>query len=193
MIKSLIKQLPSADKKEQLLSLVSNIIIIFKEDTIMKRTLMAVLFGIILAVMVVSVPNMAAAATASGSLSVTATVVGSCRVTGTTAVAFGNYDPTDTANNDVGQGSMTFRCTKGVAYMLWISGTRSMIVGTETLLFGLYTDGGRSSAFPSAAGSLSTTAASNAPVTTQIYGRINALQDVAAGSYSTTLTASVEY
>lgn len=166
----------------------------FMEDIIMKRTLMAISIGIMMAVLVlVSVPNTASAATASAGLNVTATVVGSCRVTSTTDVAFGNYDPTDTNNDDDGQGSMTFRCTKGVAYMLWINGTRSMTVGTDTLNFELYTNAGRTVAFPSAAGALSTTSSSNAPVTTQIYGRIPALQDVGAGGYSTTLQASVEY
>lgn len=160
----------------------------------MKITFMAVLIGVMVTMMgVMGITDMASAATAQAPLSVTATVISACRVTGTTAVAFGDYDPSETANNDNGQGSMTFRCTKGTAYMVWISGARSMTDGTDTLNFDLYTNAGRTDVFPGAAGALSNTAASNAPVTTQIYGRITASQDVGVGSYGTTLQASVEY
>lgn len=162
----------------------------------MKRTSIVVSIGIMLAVLVVvGVPDIAAAATATSPLSVTATVVASCNVTGTTAVAFGNYDPANATDNDAGQGSMTFRCTKGTAYMLFISGARTMTGAPtpDSLNYELYTDAPRTALFPSAAGALSMTSANNAPVTIQIYGRITALQDVSVGSYTSTVTASVEY
>jgi spore coat protein U-like protein len=195
MIESLKKQLPSGAKRgnEQLLSLLSNFIII-KEVTIMKRILMVVLFCIMLAVMVVSIPDMAAAATAQAALTVSATVVSSCNVTGTTAVAFGNYDPTAAADNIAGAGSMTFRCTKGTSYKLWINGTRTMAGPVDSLPYLLFTDVPRTVTFPaSAAAATAVASTGNAPVTTNIYGRIVALQNVGAGAYTNTLQASVDY
>ena len=183
----------SVPLKEQLISLLSNFNII-KEDTVMKRTLMAGLFGIMLAVVVVSVPNMATAATASSALSVTATVISSCNVTGTTAVAFGSYDPTAAADNIAGAGSMTFRCTKGTSYRVWINGTRTMTGPVDSLPYLLFTDVPRTVTFPATAAAATAVASTgNAPVTTNIYGRIVALQDVGAGAYTSTVQASVDY
>ena len=160
----------------------------------MKRILMVVLFCIMLAVMVVSIPDMAAAATAQAALTVSATVVSSCNVTGTTAVAFGNYDPTAAADNIAGAGSMTFRCTKGTSYKLWINGTRTMAGPVDSLPYLLFTDVPRTVTFPaSAAAATAVASTGNAPVTTNIYGRIVALQNVGAGAYTNTLQASVDY
>ncbi len=145
-----------------------------------------------MAIMVLSVSAMAATQTAT--LNVTATAVGNCRITGTTNVAFGNYDPTDPADNIAGQGSMTFRCTKGTTYWLYIVGTRTMASGGENLNFELYTDAARTAVFSAVKTGGGTSSPNITPQTQNIYGRITAGQDVTAGlAFTQTLTATVEY
>lgn len=141
----------------------------------------------------IAISGVAMAATATGNLQVTATVVNSCRVTGATNIAFGNYDPTDTANTDAA-GDYTFRCTRGTNYNLYITGTRQMTDGTNNLNFQIYSDAGRTTAYPAAlAGAITGASANNSPNTQNVYGRIAPLQDVPAGSYARTLTVTVEY
>jgi spore coat protein U-like protein len=125
-------------------------------------------------------------------LSVQASVAASCRISSTTAIDFGAYDPTSASNTDAA-GDMVLRCVKNTSYKTYITGTRSMTTGGDTLTFQLYSDSGRSSAYPSTAPGSGETATSNAPVTKDIYGRIAALQDVGVASYSTNLVATVEY
>ena len=59
----------------------------------------------------------AMAATSQQTFNVTATAASNCRITGTTNVAFGDYDPTNATPADA-MGNMTFRCTKGTTYWL---------------------------------------------------------------------------
>jgi len=148
---------------------------------------------LIMAILIFSVGAMAATQTAT--FNVTAAAVGNCRLTGTTNVAFGNYDPTDTAPTDA-TGSMTFRCTKGTTYWLYIVGARSMAStpAGENLTFELYTDTTRTAVFPAVKTGGGTSAASNTAATQNIYGRIASEQDVTAGrTFLQTLTATVEY
>lgn len=145
---------------------------------------------------VVAMAGTAMAATATSNLQVTANVTNGCRIDSVTNVDFGNYGPTDPVDNTAGSGSIVSRCTKGTTYWVYITGTRQMALGAEKLNFQLYTNTARTIAFPATkleAGA-GTVSGSNALVTTNIYGRIPALQDVAAGGpYTATLTATVEY
>jgi spore coat protein U-like protein len=144
---------------------------------------------------VVAMAGVSMAATQTSNLQVTATVTNSCRIDSVGNVAFGSYDPTDPVDNTAGSGNVVTRCTKNTAYRIYITGTRTMAFGAESLNFELYTDAGRTIVFPATFASASpSTSSSNAPVTTNIYGKIPALQDVAAGGpYSATLSATVEY
>jgi len=129
-------------------------------------------------------------------LTVTATVAASCRITSVTDINFGAYDPTDSSDNDAGAGDINFRCVKGTSYDTYITGARTMHSATSSddLDFELYSDAGRTTAFPSANPEDPDVAASNAEVTTDVYGRIAALQDVGVGDdYTVTLTATIEY
>lgn len=153
----------------------------------------------LLAVVIVTVVLMAAsaalAATDTATLNVSATVVANCRIISTSAINFGNYDPTDTNPLDAA-GSFDFRCTKGTSYDLYITpatGSRTMTDGTDTLNFELYTDAGRVSAWPSALPGMAGVAASNAPDTANVYGRIASGQDVGAGGYNGSVTVTIEY
>ena len=130
---------------------------------------------------------------ATSNLGVSASVAASCRILSVSNIAFGAYDPTSPTNLDAA-GSMQFRCVKQTAYKAFIAGTRTMAgSGSDTISFQLYSDSGRTAAFPSDHSGSAVTATSNAAVDTSIYGRVPAQQDVGVDSYSTTLTATVEY
>ena len=136
----------------------------------------------------------AIAATDTSSLDVTASVNGTCTISSTTDVAFGVYDPTDSTDNTVGQGSATIRCTKGTSYGTYIVRTNTMNgPGANTLTYELYTDAARTVAYPDATVGTPDTAPSNGPISLDIYGKITALQDVEAGAYTESVTFTVEY
>lgn len=139
------------------------------------------------------------AATDTGTLDVRANVIGTCNViTPPNDVDFGDYDPTNTTDNTSGQGSFTFRCTRGTAYGTYIVRNNQMTdssTGTETLNYELYTDATRTagSEFPDATVGTPDTASNNSPITIQVYGRIPALQDVPVDTFSETVTFTVEW
>jgi spore coat protein U-like protein len=155
----------------------------------MKKTTAA---AIAFALSLLSPPAMAA--TNTGTLAVTATVVETCSVTSTENIEFGNYDPTDPADNTAGQGFETFRCTRGTSYRVYITRANTMTDGTDSLTYELYSDPGRTSVYPdSSATGTANTALSNAPATTEIYGTVFPFQDARPGSYAETVTFTVEY
>jgi len=135
------------------------------------------------------------AAVESMNLTVSASVSGNCRVTGVTNITFLTaYDTLDPANNDSGSGNFTYRCTKGTTYWLYITGSRQMSQGAELLNFDLYTDAGRGTVWPAVnPGGPGTISASNNELTVDVFGRIPALQNVAAGPYSGTVAVTVEF
>jgi spore coat protein U-like protein len=132
------------------------------------------------------------AATATNTLNASVNVVNGCRVLSVTDINFGSYDVTDPTDLDAA-GDFTFRCTKGTAYEIYITGARTMTDGTDTLNFELYTDPARTSAWQSAASGSTVTAASNAPATMDVYGRIPAQQNVGVGAYTGSVTITVLY
>lgn len=131
---------------------------------------------------------------ATGSLTITTTVIATCSVTGTTAVAFGVYDPLDAADNTAGAGNFTFACGISTVYQLHIAGVRQMNDGLGNLInYGLYTDAGRTTVWPSSAPSTETGVTVGAPVTRDVFGKITAGQDVPIGAYLSTVTVTVTY
>jgi len=154
----------------------------------MKRILL-----ILVAASVVLVSVNAMAATDTSNLTSTVVVPGICNISSVTNLDFLTYDPTSAINDDDGVGDVVFRCTKGTTYDVYITGSRTMTDLTDTLNFEMYTDPGRTVAWASASPGTTGTAASNAPITLNIYGRIMALQDVQAGTYNGTVVVTVEY
>lgn len=151
---------------------------------------------------------LARAATASGTLAVTATVLSTCVVT-PAALVFGNYAMAQTD----AQGSIVVTCTPDVAsYTVGLeAGTgsgatvtnRSMTgaLSAGTLSYGLYSDAGRSTNWGNTASG--TTVASSAGTGTvvktfTVYGRIPANQTTGGGStggvaYTDTVQITVTY
>lgn len=143
--------------------------------------------------LILSAAGVVSAATATSALSASANVAANCSIQSVTNLDFGTYDPTAAVADDDGNGDVQFRCTKGTSYQIYVTGSRAMSNGTDNLNFELYQEVGRTTTWPSSNPGVSGTSANNSPVTKNIYGRIAALQDVGTGSYSGSVTVTVEY
>lgn len=136
------------------------------------------------------------AATQTDTLTVQVGVAAACTISSTSVMDFGTYDPTSAVDDDDGTATLTYRCTKATTTDTYVTGARSMTV-VDTLNFTLWTNVGRTIAFPSAAASgdtNNTSVSAVADITRTIYGRIAALQDVGVSlAYTTDLTLTVEY
>lgn len=153
----------------------------------------------------------ALAATATGTFNVTAIVPAKCLVvTGTADLAFGAYDPTLAPNGAVGQTTVSFHCTKGTAYTMWLSTgtnsasatgtTRAMAGGGDFLSYELYT---ANTYLPANVWASSGSAAGTVAIGTgtgglatdsvTIYGAVPAGQYVTPASYSDQITVTINY
>lgn len=150
------------------------------------------------------------AATATSTFNVTATVNANCTL-GSTNVAFPTYDPLG-AGNIQGTGTLTLTCVKGTAPVsidlnlgLNASGsTRRMNAGgADFITYELYQPtsnaAGAACAYTTVWGTgvlnglVPTAAPSKAPRTYNVCGQTTQGQDVGAGSYSDTITATVNF
>lgn len=144
------------------------------------------------------------AQTATGSLTVQATVVGRCRIDAAT-LSFGNYDPTSlTALTQ--STPLNVYCTRGVDPTSIDlgnggNGNRSM-TGPDTLsplAYGLFQDSTYSTPWTTGAAGVNPDSSTTptTPLTAggaiQIYGRITAGQNVPVGTYTDTVTITVNY
>ena len=157
-----------------------------------------ILMIMVAAVLSLSLSSMAIAATVSTTFDVTASVASTCSITNAPDLAFGPYDPTSGTPLD-NQTTVTIRCTKNTTYELYITpaaGARIM-VGSPTadnLNYTLWTDAGRTTSFPSAVtGSTGTATDPTLDIDTIVYGRIAIGQNVAIGTYTQTVTVTVDY
>lgn len=143
------------------------------------------------------------AATITGNLPVTASVINNCTLGTISSVAFGNYDPTSaTANNNTG--SIVVTCTLGDVYNIGLNAgafagatvtTRRMTGPTAGgLSYFLYRDTGRTLNWGVTIGTdtLQQTG-TDLPQTATVYGQIPASQAVSAGSYSDTVGITVTF
>lgn len=158
------------------------------------------------AVVIVLGASDALAQTHSQNLGVSASVTGSCRVRSATTVAFGAYDPLVTHNStgvDLDNtGSLNIACTKGTASAtLGLSNggnyttTRRMSNGASDYLnYELYKETGRTNRWGDAVVgdrlTLSPVPGVNGTDYT-VYGRVPRGQDIATGSYTDTVVATV--
>ena len=134
-------------------------------------------------------------------LCVAATAEAACTIS-TTAVSFGAYNVFSGSPNDA-TGQVTFRCSPPLPPLVTIQldkggsssfNPRQMRQGTEILNYNLYLDSTRSTIWGDGTGGTQTYTQSTPPASSQnanIYGRIPAGQDVSAGTYSATVTATI--
>ncbi len=147
----------------------------------------------------------------TGSFQVTANVVASCRVTNTTNIAFGTYDPADVNSTTAldASGDISVRCVKGtVAAVAIEQGTspatgsscttplRQMAgTGSERLGYAIFQDTARTTPWGcDTTNDQSFTATTvSTPTTLTTYGRIPAGQDVSVGNFADTVNVTVTF
>jgi spore coat protein U-like protein len=139
----------------------------------------------------------------TATLAVTAQVGNNCSIT-TTPLAFGAYDPV-VANATAplsGTGGVVITCTKNAVTHIGLglganalATARRMILGTEFLTYELYQDAGYATVWGTVGAAMLTPGAapSKAARTFPVYGRVAAAQDVAAGSYTDSVIATVNF
>jgi spore coat protein U-like protein len=167
----------------------------------MKRALAVAAVG---AVALILVPAVADAQTRTTTFDVSATVARNCLISATN-LAFGNYDPVEAhATNPLdGTSTISVACTRGSSNV-WVGlnlganasgSTRQMISSGNYLQYELYVDNTYTPVWGSTqvAGNTWPVFPSRAPVTRTVYGRIPGGQDVPAGSYADTITATVNF
>ena len=170
----------------------------------MRRTIAAITGFVVGAVLAAGWAPDAHAASASANLTVSASVTNNCTIT-TAPLAFGAYDPVvanASANLD-GTGTVTIACTKGATTTIGLNlgnngtgSTRRLGDGSSNFLaYEVYQDGGRSTIWGNSGGALLTppAAPSKAARDFTAFGRVPSNQDIPAGSYSDTITATVNF
>ncbi len=121
----------------------------------------------------------------------------------TTGVNFGTYDVFATAPRDW-TGSVTYRCTVTSPLMIILDkggattfNPRQMRNGSKALNYNLYLDASRTIIWGDGTGGTHVytdpAPVKNQSVTVTIFGRIPAGQDVNAGSYSNTITVTINF
>jgi spore coat protein U-like protein len=127
---------------------------------------------------------------------------GHCTIS-TTSVSFGSYDvfagtPTDTT------GTVSFICTGNADVTITLSkgasstfNPRTLSGGTDTLNYNLYKDAARTTIWGDGTGSTSTYTQTNVPNNTDqnvtIYARLPAAQDASAGTYTDSVTVTIDF
>ncbi|HKW91434.1 MAG TPA: spore coat U domain-containing protein [Methylomirabilota bacterium] len=143
-------------------------------------------------------------AAAAAFLAVPIAAEAACTIS-TTAVNFGTYNVFASTADD-GTGQITFRCTSPRPPLITIQldkggsptfNPRQMHKGSETLNYNLYLDSTRTTIWGDGTGGSQTFTRSSPPVfqnvNVTVYGRIPASQDVSAGAYSATVTATISF
>jgi spore coat protein U-like protein len=128
-------------------------------------------------------------------------VATNCRIA-VSDLSFGGYDPLviHAASSLDASAILTVTCTKGITMNVLVddgshesAGARRMASGSQNLSYELYRDASRSSRWER--GNVRALRAGGvfSPTTLGVYGRIPAGQVVPAGSYSDTVTATVDF
>lgn len=161
----------------------------------------------ILPLTILSVPAQAAGTTSS-SFQVTATVVSSCVINSVGALGFGNYDP-NSVTALTGTSTININCTKNAPYTIALdygihggsAANRIMQdAATDSLNYNLYVDSGYANVWNSTctAGNNCDSGTGMGPgagnqQTYTVYGQVPAGQNVPVGSYSDTITVTVNF
>jgi len=144
------------------------------------------------------------AATATGVMTVTATVASTC-IVGTSTLAFGSATSAAIlAGNVDATGTVTVNCTTGSAYTISLdkgAGTgasmasRKMTSGVNLLNYSIYSEAARTTVWGDGTTASATVAGTGTGVVQSIsaYGRIFSGQNPPAASYTDTINVSVTY
>jgi spore coat protein U-like protein len=130
----------------------------------------------------------AVAGQASATFGVSATVLTNCTVTASN-LNFGNYSASAASPTNMST-SLSVTCTNGLAYTVDLNGGNS-----HSLNYQLYTTNGYASIFGDGTGGTITVSGSGngSAQSIPVYGQIATAQYVPAGSYSDTISVTVNY
>jgi spore coat protein U-like protein len=162
---------------------------------------------LLIAAVAILFPPAASASTATGSLSVTATVSDSCAITsGGGTLSFGAYDPVIANATTPATQSTTFQltCTNGTSATILLgqgsnpsSGStdavpvRNMVYSGTKLNYQLYTTSARTTVWNNTTGVGQSANGLAQPIT--VYGSIPAGQTVGSGSYADTVVITISF
>jgi spore coat protein U-like protein len=139
----------------------------------------------------------AARADTTATFQVSANVAKVCTIAAT-PINLGTYDPVTTAATNAATGTITVQCTKNTPYDVKLdngaNGTRRMKHASlsEYLSYQLYSDSAHQVTWDGTT-FVSGTTASNVAVTHTVFALIPPAQDVAAGAYSDTVSATINF
>lgn len=146
------------------------------------------------------------AATATGTFQVTATVLSSCTVTGTTLNFGSNIDPIAASVPLDSSSTLSVICSNTTPYTVALNAgtnagggtsftSRAIKNGTSTLGYQLYKDSSRTTVWGDGTSSTSTTAGtgSGSAQSLTIYGRLPSLSGAVPGNYTDTVTVTITY
>lgn len=139
------------------------------------------------------------AGTATGNMTVTASVVPKCTITSIDAMAFGTYVQENGAVN--ASANIIFACPVGTAYDVGIDGLsggiRNMANGANNLQYNLYTDPARSIVWGLIGGNgVTGTMGPGGTLTLPVYGQVFdnvANRAVPSGAYTGTVVVTISY
>ena len=155
------------------------------------------------AAVALAAPVLCDAGTSTTTFPVSAVINSACSVTAS-ALTFGSYNPTSGSPLD-GTSTISVYCTVGSAYTVALDigtgggafATRTIANGANVLDYNLYTSNARTTVWGDGTGATSTVAGSGAglltPSSQTVYGRVSALQDKPAGTYTSTITVTVNF
>lgn len=163
-----------------------------------QRSLAACATAIFAVVLGPAAPGLAATTTTN--FTVTATVVAAC-VASSTNISFGNYTASSGVADDANS-TVTVTCSNNDPYTIALNGgdsgkvaARTMLNGTNSLGYGIYTSSGYSTIWGDGTNGTSTVAGTGngSAQNYTAYGQVPVGEYSAAGSYSDTLTATVTF
>lgn len=166
-----------------------------RKEKKMKKFLVAGIMALVLAAFSTDL----FAAQGTSSLGVSASVTNTCTIS-TAAIAFGAYDPLSASPND-NTGGVTITCTSGAGVTIelddganYLAPNRRMVSGLNFLNYEIYQDAGRTTRWGSVAAAQNKSATGTGAADTHTaYGRIPALQNLPAGSFTDTIVAAVNF
>jgi spore coat protein U-like protein len=140
--------------------------------------------------------------TTTGTLNVSATVASTCATSGGT-LGFGTYAGSQTDAT----GTLSVTCTLGTAAQITLNGGANQDGGTADapvrrmqagstgnyLTYQLYSDSGRTSIWGNTTASDVDITGTGVSQSVNVYGRISGSQNVPAGSYTDTVTATITF
>lgn len=129
---------------------------------------------------------------------VQANVIPNCRVTAQN-INFGNHGVLDTQVD--ANGGLGVTCTPGTAYTVGLnnglSGTgptaRRMMLGSRSVVYGLYKDAARSQPWGNSGGTLTSGTGAGTAQNLTVYGRVPAQTTPSPGTYTDTVVVTVTY